>query len=197
MARLWPEVTLLVPGRNLGAPGRNLGVRHARTPYVAFSDDDSWWEAGSLARAADLLDRHTRLGLIAACVHVGPDADPDLLNGPIAPARRTCRGRREYSERWNVPRPALSSWGGGQPVLEVDHVVEPAAGGRDHPEQNGSTAPRRPDPRRRMNRILRCPARERVGWRGRPRQPRISNRRCALRALLATIPSEAATVRTR
>ncbi|MET9697009.1 glycosyltransferase [Streptomyces sp. NPDC006529] len=84
VARLRPEVTLLAPGRNLGAPGRNIGVRHARTPYVAFSDDDSWWEAGSLARAADLLDRHARLGLLAACVRVGPDAEADPLNGMLA-----------------------------------------------------------------------------------------------------------------
>ncbi|MFF8261291.1 glycosyltransferase family 2 protein [Streptomyces virginiae] len=84
VARLRPEVTVLAPGRNLGAPGRNLGVRHARTAYVAFSDDDSWWEAGSLARAADVLDRHARLGLLAACVRVGPDADPDPLNALLA-----------------------------------------------------------------------------------------------------------------
>jgi GT2 family glycosyltransferase len=38
---------------------------------VAFADDDSWWQAGSLARAADLLDAHPRLGVIAARVLVG------------------------------------------------------------------------------------------------------------------------------
>ncbi|GAA2493734.1 glycosyltransferase family 2 protein [Streptomyces gobitricini] len=79
-----PAVTLLSPGRNLGAPGRNLGVRHARTPYVAFSDDDSWWEPGALACAADLLDRHPRLGLLAARVRVGPDGEPDPLNDLLA-----------------------------------------------------------------------------------------------------------------
>ncbi|MER7112068.1 glycosyltransferase family 2 protein [Streptomyces sp. NPDC000229] len=79
-----PRVTVLAAGRNLGASGRNLGVRHARTPYVAFSDDDSWWEPGSLARAADLLDRHPRLGLLAACVRVGPEGEPDPLNGLLA-----------------------------------------------------------------------------------------------------------------
>ncbi|MFJ6797323.1 glycosyltransferase [Streptomyces sp. NPDC091268] len=84
VGRLRPEVTVLAPGRNLGAPGRNLGVRQARTPYVAFSDDDSWWEAGSLARAADLLDRHARLGLLAAGIRVGPEADPDPLNDVLA-----------------------------------------------------------------------------------------------------------------
>ncbi|MET9323384.1 glycosyltransferase [Streptomyces sp. NPDC003038] len=84
VAHRHPEATVLTPGLNLGAPGRNLGVRHARTPYVAFSDDDSWWEPGSLARAADLMDRHQRLGLLAARVHVGPGQEPDPLNGMLA-----------------------------------------------------------------------------------------------------------------
>nr|WP_228974806.1 glycosyltransferase [Streptomyces sp. DH12] len=79
-----PRTVVLAPGRNLGAPGRTLGVRRARTPYVAFSDDDSWWEPGSLRRAADILDRHERLGLIATRIHVGPDAEPDPLNDVLA-----------------------------------------------------------------------------------------------------------------
>ncbi len=33
---------MLRPRENTGALGRNLAVRHADTPYVAFSDDDSW-----------------------------------------------------------------------------------------------------------------------------------------------------------
>ncbi|ORT55967.1 glycosyltransferase family 2 protein [Streptomyces sp. CB03238] len=79
-----PQVTVLPPGLNLGAAGRNIGVRHARTPYVAFSDDDSWWEPGALGRAADLMDRHPRLGLLAARVRVGPDGEPDPLNDQLA-----------------------------------------------------------------------------------------------------------------
>ncbi|MGW0463816.1 glycosyltransferase family 2 protein [Streptomyces sp. NPDC003027] len=79
-----PQATVLTPGRNLGAAGRNLGVHYARTPYVAFSDDDSWWEPGSLSRAADLMDRHERLGLIAGRVHVGPEGRPDPLNETLA-----------------------------------------------------------------------------------------------------------------
>ncbi|MER7622083.1 glycosyltransferase [Streptomyces sp. NPDC126503] len=79
-----PEVAVLTPGRNLGAPGRTLGVRYARTPYVAFCDDDSGWEPGSLARAADLLDRHARLGLVAARVRVGAGGDDDPLNDVLA-----------------------------------------------------------------------------------------------------------------
>lgn len=58
VARDFPDVLLLTPGTNLGAVGRNLAVRHVRTPYVAFCDDDTWWEPGSLRTAADRLDAH-------------------------------------------------------------------------------------------------------------------------------------------
>ncbi|MFI2780461.1 glycosyltransferase family 2 protein [Streptomyces sp. ALB3] len=75
---------VLAPGRNTGALGRNLAVRHARTPYVAFSDDDSWWRAGALRRAADLLDAHPRLGLLAARSLVGPEERDDPLNELLA-----------------------------------------------------------------------------------------------------------------
>ncbi len=68
-------------GRNHGAPARNVGVEAARTPYVAFSDDDSWWAPGALDRAADALDAHPRLGLVAARTLVGPQQRPD----PVTP----------------------------------------------------------------------------------------------------------------
>jgi GT2 family glycosyltransferase len=68
----FPRVHVIEAGRNLGAVARNLGVRAATTPYVAFADDDSWWAPGALGRAAEHLDRHPRLGLLAARVLVGP-----------------------------------------------------------------------------------------------------------------------------
>ncbi|POX46452.1 glycosyltransferase [Streptomyces sp. Ru72] len=75
---------VLVAGRNTGALGRNLAVRHAVTPYVAFSDDDSWWAPGALDTAADVLDDHPRLGLLAARTLVGPQAAEDPLNAVLA-----------------------------------------------------------------------------------------------------------------
>jgi GT2 family glycosyltransferase len=66
---------------NHGAAARNFGVVAARTPYVAFSDDDSWWAPGALERAAAVLDSHPRLGLVAARTLVGPMQRPD----PITP----------------------------------------------------------------------------------------------------------------
>ncbi|MGW0497514.1 glycosyltransferase family 2 protein [Streptomyces sp. NPDC003007] len=80
-----PAVTrLLRPAANTGAVGRNLAARQARTPYVAFSDDDSWWAPSSLGRAADLLDRHPRLGLLAARTLVGEEGAEDPLNAVLA-----------------------------------------------------------------------------------------------------------------
>lgn len=73
-------VVLALP-RNYGAAARNFGVAAARTPYVAFSDDDSWWSAGALPRAAAVLDSHPRLGLVAARTLVGPAERPD----PVTP----------------------------------------------------------------------------------------------------------------
>ncbi len=46
-----PGVQVVSLPANVGAVGRNIGVRVAATPYVAYCDDDMWWEAGSLTRA--------------------------------------------------------------------------------------------------------------------------------------------------
>jgi GT2 family glycosyltransferase len=80
----FPSVSVLELERNLGASARNLGVRLARTPYVAFSDDDSWWAEGALERAEALFGRHPRLGLIAARTLVGAAQEPDPMNRRLA-----------------------------------------------------------------------------------------------------------------
>jgi GT2 family glycosyltransferase len=77
-------VAVLALRRNYGSPARNLGVLAARTPYVAFSDDDSWWAPGALQRAAMVLDCHPRLGLVAARTLVGPAERPDPVNPLMA-----------------------------------------------------------------------------------------------------------------
>jgi GT2 family glycosyltransferase len=80
----YPAVTVVEMPRNLGAAARNEGVRRARTPFVALTDDDSWWEPGSLRRAAGLLRAHPRLGLIAASIIVEPSGQPDPINAVMA-----------------------------------------------------------------------------------------------------------------
>lgn len=79
-----PEIQVVPLGRNHGAWARNIGVHLARTPYIAFSDDDSWWEPGALTLAAELFDTHPRLGLIAAHTLVGPRRHPDPINAAMA-----------------------------------------------------------------------------------------------------------------
>lgn len=66
-------VTVVRLPANLGAAGRNSGVSVTPCPYVAFSDDDSWWAPGALSRAADLFDANPNLGVVAAKVLVGPE----------------------------------------------------------------------------------------------------------------------------
>ncbi|MBL7258441.1 glycosyltransferase [Actinoplanes sp. LDG1-01] len=78
--------TVVRLGENRGAAARNVGVELARTPYVAFADDDSYWTPGSLARAAGLLRRHPRAALLAARVQVGPDAREDPVSAQMAAA---------------------------------------------------------------------------------------------------------------
>ncbi|MDQ0847111.1 glycosyltransferase family 2 protein [Streptomyces sp. V1I6] len=117
--RLHPEVRLLTPGSNLGALGRNLAVRHVRTPYVAFCDDDCWWEPGSLSRAGDLLDRHERLAVVTARIVVEPGGRED----PIVAELRDSPVR---GPAW-LPGPALGSFLAGASVLRVEAFT--AAGG--------------------------------------------------------------------
>jgi N-acetylglucosaminyl-diphospho-decaprenol L-rhamnosyltransferase len=79
-----PDVTLLTPGRNLGAVGRNLGVQLADTPYVAFCDDDTWYEPGALRLAADLLDAHPTLAVVTGSITVEPDGKLDAICSEMA-----------------------------------------------------------------------------------------------------------------
>jgi GT2 family glycosyltransferase len=80
----FPEVELITLRRNLGASARNVGVRRAETPYVALSDDDSWWEPGALSKAVAVLDASPRIGIVAGATMVGKEAAPDPVNALMA-----------------------------------------------------------------------------------------------------------------
>ncbi|MET9503413.1 glycosyltransferase [Streptomyces sp. NPDC006622] len=110
--RDFPEVVLLEPGTNLGAVGRNLAVGHVRTPYVAFCDDDTWWEPGSLRRAADLLDAGGRLAAVTARIVVEPDGTED----PVVEELR----ESPLTGPDDLPGPALGSFLAAATVLRVD-----------------------------------------------------------------------------
>jgi GT2 family glycosyltransferase len=77
--RHFPHVDVVELGTNHGSVARNIGVQRARTPYVAFADDDSWWAPGALEQAADLFDAHPRLAVLAGRVLVGADEHPDPI----------------------------------------------------------------------------------------------------------------------
>src|SRR5581483_561831 len=77
VAAAWPAVEVVPLPTNEGAAARNAGAARLGTPYVAFSDDDTAWAPGALARAADLLEAHPRLAVVSARVLVGAEGRED------------------------------------------------------------------------------------------------------------------------
>lgn len=66
--------------RNAGATARNVGVRRSNGEVIAFCDDDSWWEPGSLRTAAALLADNPGVGLLAARVALAPGGETDRVS---------------------------------------------------------------------------------------------------------------------
>ncbi len=99
--------------------GRNVGVARIDTPYVAFCDDDTWWEPGSLTTAADTLDAHPRLAVVTARILV----EPSGMQDPIVPELRESPVR---GAPW-LPGPALGSFPAGASVMRRAAFLE--AGG--------------------------------------------------------------------
>jgi GT2 family glycosyltransferase len=112
----FPEVELIASPANLGAVGRNLGVARVETPFVAFCDDDTWWEPGSLSRAADTLAAHPRLAVVTARIVVEPSGveDPIVAELRDSPVRGAA---------W-LPGPALGSFLAGASVLRREAFLE-------------------------------------------------------------------------
>jgi GT2 family glycosyltransferase len=79
-----PDVSVVRLRVNSGAQARNIGVLLARTPYVAFSDDDSWWQDESLDRAAEVLDEHPSIAALAARIVLRATEDLDPLCAAMA-----------------------------------------------------------------------------------------------------------------
>jgi GT2 family glycosyltransferase len=114
-----PGVGLIRARANLGAAGRNIGVEALDTPYVAFCDDDTWWDPGGLARAADLLDAHPDVAALTARILVEPGGRED----PIVRELRDS----PVPGRPGLPGPPLLSILAGASVLRADAFT--AAGG--------------------------------------------------------------------
>ena len=119
-----PGIRLLTPGRNLGACGRNLAAREVSTPYLAFSDDDSWWHPGSLRAAADLLDTHPKVAAVTARILVHrPGATAQPTEDPIV---AELRASPLPAPSW-LPGPVLGSFLAAATVMRTDAFR--AAGG--------------------------------------------------------------------
>ena len=118
VARAFPDVEVLRLPANIGAAGRNAGVEHARTPFIAFSDDDTWWAPGSLARAVEILERHPRLAAVTARVLIGPGGRPDPVSREMAASPLAAAG---------LPGPALLGFLAGASVFRRSAFLE--AGG--------------------------------------------------------------------
>ncbi len=119
VAARFPAVEILRSGENLGAAGRNLGVDRLETPFVAFSDDDTWWEPGSLRRAADLLEAHPSVAVVTARI---------LVNDREASICRLLEQSPLPSEP-GLPGIALAGFLAGASVLRRSAFVD--AGGFD------------------------------------------------------------------
>ena len=84
-------ITLVELNENTGAAGRNVGAKHAATPYVAFCDDDGWYELRGLRCAVEIFERFPQIGLVNARIVVGPDDDPvpisiEMASSPLTDA---------------------------------------------------------------------------------------------------------------
>jgi GT2 family glycosyltransferase len=105
----FPQVDVLALDWNAGAVGRNLGVRRLATPYVAFCDDDTWWQPGSLAAAADALDAFPGLAIVNARIVVEPSGREDPIVAEL-------RDSPVPGPDW-LPGPALGSFLAGAAVV--------------------------------------------------------------------------------
>jgi glycosyltransferase involved in cell wall biosynthesis len=106
---------------NIGAAARNVGAAKAKTPYVAFCDDDGWYERPGLEAACDLLDNHEQLALVNARILVGNECrlDPISLEMSQSPV----------ADRTGIPGAVLLSFMAGAVI--VRKAAYEAVGGYD------------------------------------------------------------------
>ncbi|MGY2079307.1 glycosyltransferase family 2 protein [Modestobacter sp. SYSU DS0657] len=111
-----PWAELIASPQNLGAVGRNVGVARLDTPYVAFCDDDTWWDPGSLRAAADAFDAHPRLAVVTARILVEPGSTEDPIVAEL-------RDSPVVGADW-LPGPALGSFLAGASVVRREAFDE-------------------------------------------------------------------------
>src|SRR3954447_13870853 len=119
VAERFPGVEVLDAGENLGGAARTIGARHVEAPFIAFCDDDMWWDPGGLRRAADLLEAHPRLAVINGRILVGPENREDPICGLLA--------KSPLPRAPGMPGPPLLGFLAGASVVRRDAYLE--AGG--------------------------------------------------------------------
>ncbi|MDB5185683.1 MAG: hypothetical protein JWL85_206 [Candidatus Saccharibacteria bacterium] len=82
--RTFPGISIISLAANIGAAARNEGVRAAITAYIAFCDDDVWWDQEGLEIAATLMDMHPKLGVVNARILVNEDERIDPISRIMA-----------------------------------------------------------------------------------------------------------------
>jgi N-acetylglucosaminyl-diphospho-decaprenol L-rhamnosyltransferase len=102
--------TIALP-ENIGAAARNVGVQRAATAYVAFCDDDGWFEADGLRYAVELLDAHPVLALVNARIIVGPDGELDPISAEMAES--------PLPDRFGLPGTVLLGFMAGAVIVRV------------------------------------------------------------------------------
>ena len=121
VAEEFPHVRVIRLDENLGAVARNVGVVRARTPYVAFADDDSWWAPGATDRAADLFEQHPALGLVTGRILLGVEEVVDPMSEEMA--------RSPLPRRGDLPGPSVLGFAACAAVVRRDAFL--SAGGFD------------------------------------------------------------------
>jgi GT2 family glycosyltransferase len=120
------RLTVIRLDRNRGAAARNVGVAACHTPYVAFSDDDSWWAPEATGLAEAIFDAYPTVALLAARTVVWPHhrddpfvavmADSPLGHDPGLPGP-SILGFQACSAQ--VRKEAFVAAGGFSPILHI------------------------------------------------------------------------------
>lgn len=105
---LFPSVRIVQCLGDVGASAHSRAVALAQTDYVAFTDDDTWWEPGALPEAVRVLDSAPRVAVLSARVVVGDEGETDA---------RCVRLSASPLDRSGLPGPALTRYLAGACVF--------------------------------------------------------------------------------
>jgi N-acetylglucosaminyl-diphospho-decaprenol L-rhamnosyltransferase len=119
------RVTTVALPRNIGAAARNIGARRLHldhgSEYVAFCDDDGWYEPDGLDIATKLLDEYPELALVNARIVVGDERTLDPITVEME--------RSPLPETRGIPGRVLLGFMAGAAIVRVRAYLQ--VGGYD------------------------------------------------------------------